>query len=396
MRVQQCASVGLAAMVLAAGGGSAGDCEPVLVGALDVPIQSPIDIRVADGLASICGFNHVTFVDVTSPGQPVLLTSMAVDSAYASDLASQRAYVVGTLGLRVISVSDPQTPDLISSIDVGFCQWRSVRAVGSKLYIPDGHADLPFLPPQGGLLFVDVADAQHPFISGLAITPGLAAGVVLDGPIAYVADGWAGVEAVDVSVGSMPAVVGRFDPVAPIPGGVAWLDRTGDVLVACEVDRLVVADVTTPGSMFPRGEIMLGQPRHVQCTGDTAVATFGVGDGTRQVALVDVANPSSPSLRLAFEPVGGVEAIFLDGNRLYATNPTRGLVIYDLPGCIGTMACSLADVAEPRGVLDIDDVLTFLQAFAAGDPLADVAPPPGVLDIDDVLTFLSSFASGCP
>lgn len=55
-----------------------------------------------------------------------------------------------------------------------------------------------------------------------------------------------------------------------------------------------------------------------------------------------------------------------------------------------------ADVTEPFGTLDIDDILTFLNAFAAGDPVADVAPPTGTLDIDDVLTFLSAFAAGCP
>ena len=49
-----------------------------------------------------------------------------------------------------------------------------------------------------------------------------------------------------------------------------------------------------------------------------------------------------------------------------------------------------ADLADPPGVLDIDDVLSFLGAFSAGDPAADLAPPggDGQLDIDDVLTFL--------
>lgn len=58
--------------------------------------------------------------------------------------------------------------------------------------------------------------------------------------------------------------------------------------------------------------------------------------------------------------------------------------------------CGLADVALPSGVLDIDDVLTFLDAFSSNMPLADVAPPFFRLDIDDVLTFLNSFAAGCP
>lgn len=55
-----------------------------------------------------------------------------------------------------------------------------------------------------------------------------------------------------------------------------------------------------------------------------------------------------------------------------------------------------ADLAEPAGVLNIDDVLAFLGAFADGDMQADLADPVGVLNIDDVLAFLGAFAAGCP
>ena len=37
-----------------------------------------------------------------------------------------------------------------------------------------------------------------------------------------------------------------------------------------------------------------------------------------------------------------------------------------------------------------------VAAFADALPVADIAPPSGVFDIDDVLTFLSAFAAGCP
>ncbi|MGP1273774.1 MAG: GC-type dockerin domain-anchored protein, partial [Phycisphaerales bacterium] len=60
-------------------------------------------------------------------------------------------------------------------------------------------------------------------------------------------------------------------------------------------------------------------------------------------------------------------------------------------------SCSPADLAAPFGSpLDIDDVLAFLNAFAARDPAADLAPPTGSYDIDDVLLFLTTFAAGCP
>ena len=57
-------------------------------------------------------------------------------------------------------------------------------------------------------------------------------------------------------------------------------------------------------------------------------------------------------------------------------------------------ACA-ADLAEPAGVLDIDDVLTFLSSFASFGAESDLAEPFGTHDIDDVLVFLSSFSAGC-
>ncbi len=58
--------------------------------------------------------------------------------------------------------------------------------------------------------------------------------------------------------------------------------------------------------------------------------------------------------------------------------------------------CSIADFAPEFGVLDFDDVLAFLVAFGAMDPVADLAPGFGVFDFDDVLAFLTAFGAGCP
>lgn len=46
--------------------------------------------------------------------------------------------------------------------------------------------------------------------------------------------------------------------------------------------------------------------------------------------------------------------------------------------------------------LNIDDVLAFLQLFAAGSPAVDFSPPFGTLDIDDVLFFIDEFGNFAP
>ena len=54
------------------------------------------------------------------------------------------------------------------------------------------------------------------------------------------------------------------------------------------------------------------------------------------------------------------------------------------------------DFAAPPGVLDIADVVAFLQRFGASDASADIAEPFGQFDIADVISFLQQFGAGCP
>ncbi len=98
---------------------------------------------------------------------------------------------------------------------------------------------------------------------------------------------------------------------------------------------------------------------------------------------------------------------FLDGRTLYAQwivddpsgpggesrSPVAEVTLFCNNGCPRDCA---ADLAEPFGTLDFNDVSRFLVAFSAGELVADIAASPGSYDFADVLGFLESFASGCP
>ncbi len=71
------------------------------------------------------------------------------------------------------------------------------------------------------------------------------------------------------------------------------------------------------------------------------------------------------------------------------SQPAHVRVAVEAPSCP-------ADLAEPYGVLNFDDVLAFLVAFGAMDPAADLAPSFGDFNFDDVLAFLTAFGAGCP
>lgn len=70
----------------------------------------------------------------------------------------------------------------------------------------------------------------------------------------------------------------------------------------------------------------------------------------------------------------------------------RGVFVASLEGD----GCSIADLAPPFGVTDLDDVDAFIAAFLATDPVADLAEPLGVFDLDDTDAFITAFLAGCP
>ena len=58
--------------------------------------------------------------------------------------------------------------------------------------------------------------------------------------------------------------------------------------------------------------------------------------------------------------------------------------------------CGVADLVEPFGVVDIEDVDRFILAFLIGDDQADLSAPFGILDISDIDVFIDAFLIGCP
>jgi len=78
-----------------------------------------------------------------------------------------------------------------------------------------------------------------------------------------------------------------------------------------------------------------------------------------------------------------------------------------LSGRAVVVACGASDIAGPGqslgfdGELTADDIIVYLNAFFAGDPIADVAGPgqdPNSdfeFTADDIIVFLNRFFAGC-
>jgi hypothetical protein len=93
--------------------------------------------------------------------------------------------------------------------------------------------------------------------------------------------------------------------------------------------------------------------------------------------------------------VSGMSGIAIDDETGEAWISSQNGTVYRLAG-FPPDGCVIADLAPPLGVLDLNDVGGFVNAFLNQEPIADFVEPFGVWDLADILDFIDAFQAGCP
>ncbi len=103
---------------------------------------------------------------------------------------------------------------------------------------------------------------------------------------------------------------------------------------------------------------------------------------------------SSPSVSVYFDDFGFSTYQTTIGQKSIVTVPVE--VLISGGPCCEEEPCNLADLADPYGQLNFDDVVLFLGYFSSQEGEADLAAPFGSFDFSDVAAFLTLFGRGCP
>ncbi|MEM1185986.1 MAG: FG-GAP repeat protein [Planctomycetota bacterium] len=166
---------------------------------------------------------------------------------------------------------------------------------------------------------------------------------------------------------------------------------TGDTEAGPDAGAIYVFDVSTLDQLF---KLMPPDPTHSHLGGRVAMQ-----------GSVVVGSESFRDQLYVFELTNRVPVMRLDtddgthgGNRLSVAISSAGIVsgawdgdsvfVYSAPFMD---VCDHIDLAVPCGDVQIQDVLTFIDAFSDSDPLADFAEPFGVLDLADIDTLLVAY-----
>jgi len=273
------------------------------------------------------GSSDTSLVGVLPPTANARTVDLALDPSQS------RVYLAsGAGGLEVVDVTDPASPQRMSSLLVpGLASAVTVINASTVAVAHRGTA---------GVTFVDVSTPTAPVARGSVSTPDPRALAARD-TVLFVADHQLGLLSIGFGNLDAPALFGTGTQ-----SGARDLDLQGTLLlVATRSMGVLVVDVFQPASAILRSTVFLPPVLGVTRNGSTAIACLGAGG----VALIDVSTPGSAYLRSIVAAAGLPRDAAWVGDSLLVAGGTS-IDRFDLAAAIPTLGGLLVSL-DPASVL---------------------------------------------
>ncbi len=207
-----------------------------------------------------------------------------------------------------------RSPVLVGSFDTPGSA-TSVFVSGSYAYVADGYS---------GLQIVNVSNPASPTLAGSYNTPGYARRVFVSGGYAYVADGVSGLQIINVSNPASPTLAGAYDT----PSDTRSVSVTGGyTYVADGGSGLQIINVSNPASPALAGSYET--PSNAQGVFVSGAYAY-MADGGSGLQIINVSNPASPALAGAYNTPIYAVGLFVTGGYAYVADLSGGLQVIDV------------------------------------------------------------------
>ncbi len=258
------------------------------------------------------------------------------------------AYVaVGDGGIQAIDITQPDKPVVAGQFDTpGYA--TNIDIKGSFAFVADAPVREADAWAYGSLRIIDISDPANMVEVGAFDTPGWENAVVVNGGYAYVADGDGGVRIIDVIDPANPVEVGFFDTTGSAQTVVLDIKQSASHLyVVSSSGSAQIVDLANPvepqvlGNLTTSDRIIA-----VEVVGNRAYAVGGSGGLT----IFDVSNPAAPVQIGVFDTTA--EGVSVMAGRAYLFGPEIGL--------------RTVDVTEPGAMTEVShyDTLGYVQAVS--------------------------------
>jgi len=277
--------------------------------------------------SDLVGLEIINISDPTSPEIVGSLdtrgaaTSVVLSGNYAYILEQREISSSYTGYLRVVDISDPSAPKVVgsfpNSLSLEFIRDpTAIEVIGGYAYVTDFSS---------GLHIIDISTPETPIQISALRTPGHAQAISVAGDYAYVATASTGVQIINISNPSAPIALKALD----ILGHVLYVKVSGKYLYVSGTSSggeapVKIFDISIPSNPTKVGSIVGSETAFdIKVSGRYvyfAVADFGV-------QIVDISTPSSPIIVGAVKTPNDARSIGLYGNYVYVTNLDSGLQI---------------------------------------------------------------------
>lgn len=278
--------------------------------------------------------------------------SVVVSSPYGST----------TSAVATVTIAPYGTPIARGSLDTPG-SGLATAVQGHLAFIADGAA---------GLRIVDVNNPDAPVHVASYMPTGFVHGVCLQTNLLYLALGTNGLEIVNISDPTTPVRVGGCDT----PGTAFNVDvQSGIAFVADGATGLQMISVTNPAS-----PVILASYDTPGIAYDVRISNQHafIADGFSGLHIANVSTPASPLFVVAYETPGAATAVRIVGNRAYIADGTQGLFVLDVsdpasPSLLG----NYSDGSNVIG-LDVKGTLVMLANHIGGYLVLDATTPSNI------------------
>jgi len=312
------------------------------------PIESSARSVFAVGdVAYVCG-DAIELLDISDPVNPLPMSTYGIGGR--GFLSGDRAYLYSPYsGMHVLDVSSPASLRMLGGWQPrgGRMSW-GVGVAGRFAYVGMGNGFGWSWAEPAGLAVVDLEPVANLSRVGGADTPGYASDIAVLGQRAYVADGGAGLQILDLAQPRQPVALGNYATTYPAGlvravGSRVYVVETVQVSGSSHAWTLHVVDVSDPSqpallglyqttawtgaqSLSPWGT---SDALAISPTGDTAFLALNNDYSSGRVEVLDLRDPLAPQLAASYDAPERVHGIGLHG-RLLLVCSASGLHVLDV------------------------------------------------------------------
>ncbi|MFH0727363.1 MAG: hypothetical protein V2B19_13625 [Pseudomonadota bacterium] len=232
---------------------------------------------------------------------------------------------------------------------------------------------------ESGLQIIDVSNPTSPAIVGAVETPeNSGVNVAISGNHVYVADGSSGLQVIDIGNPANPAIIGAvltpfFAQTVTVSGNYAYVaDSCSDFEFS---SSLQIIDVSNPANPTIVGAVNT-PGRSSEAITVSGNYLYYVADYSPGLLVIDVGNPRNPTVigSLGIPENYGV-AIAISGNYAYITNVQSGLMVVDVSNPASPVLVSAIEMPGVAEAVTVSGNYAYVAGGFFGIQVIDISNP---------------------